>query len=178
VNNFQSGQSRVRRREVNVNLLLQDVAATFKEQAAAKSMLLKTNLPEKKLTVEGDAEKIGIAVSHLIKNAISFTDEGGAIEVATEELPGYVKISVIDSGVGIPRKDLTRVFERFFQVESHMTRRHGGMGLGLSVAKMMVEMHGGRIGVESVEGEGSNFTILFPTSHAQLSAAQRVFKGS
>jgi signal transduction histidine kinase len=78
--------------------------------------------------------------------------------------------------VGIPAKDLARVFDRFYQVESHLTRRHGGMGLGLSVAKVMIEMHGGRIWAESTEGVGSIFTFLLPvelkhnedeTEHAQ-----------
>jgi two-component system sensor histidine kinase VicK len=67
------------------------------------------------------------------------------------------------------------IFERFYQVESHLTRKHGGMGLGLSVAKMMVEMHGGRIWVESAEGKGSIFTILFPLDSSQAQAAEKVF---
>jgi signal transduction histidine kinase len=69
---------------------------------------------------------------------------------------------VEDDGVGIPAKELSHIFERFFQVESHLTRKHGGMGLGLSVAKVMVEMHGGRIWAESAEGAGSTFTFLLP----------------
>ena len=64
--------------------------------------------------------------------------------------------------MGIPAKDLAHVFERFYQVESHLTRKHGGMGLGLSVAKVMIEMHGGRIWAESTEGKGSTFTFLLP----------------
>ncbi len=77
-------------------------------------------------------------------------------------MPGYLKVSVIDDGIGIPAQDLGRVFERFYQVESHLTRRHGGMGLGLSVAKAMIELHNGQIWVESLEGKGSNFTFLLP----------------
>jgi two-component system sensor histidine kinase VicK len=85
-------------------------------------------------------------------------------------------VSVIDNGIGIPAKDLHRVFERFFQVQSHMTRRHGGMGLGLSVAKVMIEMHGGQIWVESLEGKGSNFSFLLPISTVQADAARKVFQ--
>jgi signal transduction histidine kinase len=73
----------------------------------------------------------------------------------------------MDDGVGIPAKDLPRVFERFFQVETHLTRRFGGMGLGLAVAKAMVELHGGRIWAESEEGKGSTFTFLLPTDRPQ-----------
>jgi signal transduction histidine kinase len=90
-------------------------------------------------------------------------------------VPGYVKVSVIDDGIGIPAKDLPRIFDRFFQVESHLTRRHGGMGLGLSVAKVMIELHGGRIWAESMEGKGSNFTFLLPFNPAQAEAGSKVF---
>ena len=93
---------------------------------------------------------------------LTFTNTGGQVLVTAESVPGHVKVSVIDNGVGIPASDLPRVFERFFQVESHLTRRHGGMGLGLAVAKAMIEMHSGRIWAESVEGKGSNFTFLLP----------------
>jgi signal transduction histidine kinase len=96
--------------------------------------------------------------------------------LVAEQIPGYVKVAVIDDGIGIPAKDLPHIFDRFYQVESHLTRRHGGMGLGLSVAKMMIEMHGGRIWVESAEGRGSMFTILLPLDSSQAQAAQRVFR--
>ena len=66
-----------------------------------------------------------------------------------------------------------KIFQRFYQVEAHLTRRHGGMGLGLSIARDMVEMHGGRIWVDSVEGKGSRFTFILPTNAAQAAAAQR-----
>jgi len=79
---------------------------------------------------------------------------------------------VIDDGIGIPMKDLPRVFERFFQVETHLTRRHNGMGLGLSVAKAMIEMHGGRIWAESVEGKGSNFSFLLPVQAVENETSQ------
>ncbi len=113
----------------------------------------------------------------LLKNnkEVAEIDKGGHVFVKAEAVPGYVKVSVVDDGLGIPAKDLPRVFERFFQVESHLTRRHGGMGLGLSVAKVMIEMHGGRIWVESVEGKGSNFTFLLPVDPMQASAADKVF---
>ena len=79
-----------------------------------------------------------------------------------EQHPDYFKVSVKDNGIGIPAKDLPFVFDRFYQVEDHLTRRHGGMGLGLSVAKVMVEMHGGRIWVDSEEGRGSIFSFILP----------------
>jgi two-component system sensor histidine kinase VicK len=156
--------------------LVQEVVASFQDFADRKHIALQTQLPKMALTIEGDAEKIGIALSNLVKNAITFTNEGGRVLIAAERIPGYLKVSVIDNGIGIPAKDLHRVFERFFQVQSHMTRRHGGMGLGLSVAKVMIEMHGGQIWVESVESKGSNFSFLLPISTVQADAARKVFQ--
>lgn len=127
-------------------------------------------------TIEGDEEKLGIAINNLLANAVSFTDSNGYVQVAAEQLPGYVQICVIDNGIGIPAKDLPKVFERFFQVQSHLTRRHGGMGLGLSVAKAMVEMHSGQIWAESEEGKGSKFYILLPTSSSQAGQVHNVFQ--
>jgi len=82
-----------------------------------------------------------------------------------------MNLSVSDTGIGIPTRDLPRIFERFFQVETHLTRRYGGMGLGLSVAKSMVELHKGRIWVESEEGKGSTFTFLLPIENSGNSDA-------
>jgi signal transduction histidine kinase len=174
--NFQSGTAVVRRRSVSVKRIIKDVIDLNREAAQEKKINIVPDLPKNDdLDLEGDAEKIGIAISHLVKNAITFTNSGGHIFINAEKVPGYIKISIIDNGIGIPAKDLPHVFERFFQVESHLTRKHGGMGLGLSVAKMMVEMHGGRIWAESVEGKGSQFIILLPLDSAQAEAAGKVF---
>ena len=130
------------------------------------------------MSVEGDDEKIVIALSNLVKNALTFCDDYGHVLVKAESLPGYVKVSVVDDGIGIPAKDLHRVFERFFQVESHMTRRHGGMGLGLAVAKVMVENHGGQIWAESTEGKGSTFSFLLPTGGNPAAANAKSLEAS
>ena len=145
------------------------------QEAVSKSITLHADAGHGDLLVEGDASKISIALSNVVKNALDFTNPGGHVFIVAEQIPGYVKVSVIDDGIGIPVKDLSHIFERFYQVESHLTRKHGGMGLGLSVAKVMTELHGGRIWAESVEGKGSNFTILLPVNPEQASAASRVF---
>jgi len=162
VDNYQKGASRLRQRKVSMARIVEDVVASFQEMANQKGVKIRMEVSKDDLFVDADGAKIAIALSNLVKNAITFTDQGGQVLIKAELTPGYVKVSVIDNGVGIPTSDLPRVFERFFQVESHLTRRHGGMGLGLSVAKVMIEMHGGRIWAESVEGKGSNFTFLLP----------------
>jgi signal transduction histidine kinase len=173
VDNYHSGMARLRQRKVSILRIIEDVTASFQELADQKGVRLRLDLGSQELLVDADGSKLAIALSNLVKNAITFTDTGGQVLIKTELSPGYVKVSVIDNGVGIPARDLPRVFERFFQVESHLTRRHGGMGLGLSVAKVMIEMHGGRIWVESVEGKGSNFTFLLPVdTQTEPQAAQ------
>ncbi len=163
VDNFQTGMASLRQRRVSIARMVEDVLSSFQGMASQKNIEMKAELPpDDLLRVEADSAKITIVLSNLVKNAIAFTNEGGHITVRAEKQPDYVKVIVQDDGVGIPAKDLPRIFERFYQVESHLTRKHGGMGLGLSVAKVMVEMHGGRIWAESVEGMGSTFIFLLP----------------
>jgi signal transduction histidine kinase len=165
INNNKKGLTKIKWQRVSINKLIGDVCQSFVSRAQEKNISLTHNVPERDLTARMDIEKIDIAISNLIENAITYSSQGGHVLVTAEELPGYVKISVIDDGIGIPAKDLNKVFEQFYQVQSHTTRCHGGMGLGLSVAKVMVEIHGGQIWVESVLGKGSNFSILLPTNY-------------
>jgi signal transduction histidine kinase len=99
------------------------------------------------------------------------------VRVKLEHIPGFVKIVIIDNGIGIPANEQAKIFQRFYQVEKHLTRRHGGMGLGLSIARDMVEMHGGKITVDSVEGKGSRFILLLPIKVSDAASAERVFMG-
>lgn len=161
VDNYESGLARVRKRRVAMSALLEGVIASFEEMASSKNVTLRFD-PAGEALVEVDENKLTIALNNLLRNAITFTDSGGEVRVGLQALPGCARISVQDTGIGIPAKDLQNVFERFYQIESHLTRRHGGMGLGLSVAKAMVEMHTGRIWVESAVGQGSTFFIEIP----------------
>ena len=172
----QSGMAKLRARSISIKNVVEEVKGSFMQEAVSKSITLHADAGHGDLLVEGDASKISIALSNVVKNALDFTNPGGHVFIVAEQIPGYVKVSVIDDGIGIPVKDLSHIFERFYQVESHLTRKHGGMGLGLSVAKVMTELHGGRIWAESVEGKGSNFTILLPVNPGQANAASRVFK--
>jgi signal transduction histidine kinase len=156
------GKARFHRSQVPVGQLVQEVCKSFVNAAHQKNITLTVEAPQNNLVVEADPEKIALALGNIIENALTFTDEFGHVWVRAERVSGHVRVSVIDNGIGIPSKDVHRVFDRFFQVESHATRHHGGMGLGLSVAKVMIEMHGGQIWAESVEGKGSNFSILLP----------------
>ena len=163
VDNYQSGGARIRQRKVSVARVIEDISSSFREMAIQKGISLKVEMDGgQDLLVDADGSKVAIVLSNLVKNAITFTNEGGHVIIRSEQQSEFVKVVVEDDGVGIPAKDLARVFDRFYQVESHLTRRHGGMGLGLSVAKVMIEMHGGRIWAESTEGIGSTFSFLLP----------------
>ncbi len=166
MDHYHAGHSRVHHQEVSIGQVVAEVVESFAGMAAERHISLQAPVASDELLVEADHTKLSIALSNLVKNALTFTNEGGHVAVQTEAIPGYVKVSVVDDGIGIPRKDLPHVFDRFFQVERHLTRRHNGMGLGLSVAKVMIEMHGGRIWAESVEGKGSTFLFLLPVQRA------------
>ncbi len=168
IDNAQRGMASLRANLTSIKSVIEEVVNTYHQEALSKQITMRSDTGKGELLVEGDVSKISIALNNVVKNALDFTNPGGHIFIVAEQIPGYVKVSVIDDGVGIPGKDLPHIFERFYQAESHLTRKHGGMGLGLSVAKVMTELHGGRIWAESVEGEGSNFTLLLPVTPNQV----------
>ena len=166
VDNYQTGGASLRSHKVSVARIIEDVSASFRDLMAQKGIAFKVEIERNQdLLVDADGSKIAIVLSNLVKNALTFTNNNGRITVYGGLESGFVKVAVEDNGVGIPVKELPYIFERFYQVESHLTRRHGGMGLGLSVAKGMIEMHGGRIWVESTEGVGSTFIFILPVEN-------------
>jgi signal transduction histidine kinase len=169
VDNFQSGAARIRNQSVSLSKIIDEVIVTFQDEANSKNIRLRAQGGTSPFNLDGDGVKLSIALSNLVKNALQFTEAGGHVTVDVQQDAGYYKVTVADDGIGIPTRDLPRVFERFFQVETHLTRRFGGMGLGLAVAKAMIELHGGRIWAESTEGEGSTFTILLPIEQTRPS---------
>ncbi|MGB9681772.1 MAG: sensor histidine kinase [bacterium] len=121
------------------------------------------------LHIEGDIPKLNIdvnymdqVISNLIDNAIKYTPSGGRIDVKVEDMGRFVKVSVSDTGIGIPREDLPRIFERFYRGDKSRNPSLGGVGLGLSIVKHIVEAHGGKVGVESELGKGSTFYFTLP----------------
>jgi len=121
------------------------------------------------LHIEGDIPKLNIdvnymdqVISNLIDNAIKYTPSGGKIDVKVEDIGRFVKVSVSDTGIGIPKEDLPRIFERFYRGDKSRNPSLGGVGLGLSIVKHIVEAHGGKVGVESELGKGSTFYFILP----------------
>ena len=175
VDSIQHGAARVRNQQVSLKKIVEDVIFTFQDEAASRNITLTSECGSSPFHLDADEVKLSIALSNLVKNAVQFTDSGGHVTVMLQEESGYFKVSVTDDGIGIPARDVPRVFERFFQVETHLTRRYGGMGLGLAVAKAMIELHGGRIWAESETGKGSSFIFLLPSEQAAQTPAVNPF---
>jgi two-component system, OmpR family, sensor histidine kinase SenX3 len=114
-------------------------------------------------TLDGDEHQLVSAVANLLENAVKYSESGSSVEVRTSASPGWVEVIVADHGVGIPAKDLERVFERFYRVDQARSRDTGGTGLGLSIVRHVTTNHGGEIVVESEEGIGSVFTLRLPS---------------
>jgi signal transduction histidine kinase len=134
--------------------------------AEAKGHVLSVRMPDRSLGVTVDQKRMVMALTNLLNNAIRFTPGGGRITLDYRLKSGAVWIVVEDTGIGIPPEQLDRVFEEFHQVEDHMTRQHGGMGLGLAIARELVEAHGGHIWAESEGADrGSRFIISLPVVH-------------
>lgn len=120
------------------------------------------------LRVEGDRRQLVSAVFNLLDNAVKYSPDGGEVVVRAAsgdpegDDPGAVHLSVTDTGIGIPRRDLDRIFERFYRVDRARSRRTGGTGLGLAIVRHVMSNHGGQVSVESTEGVGSVFTLTLP----------------
>jgi signal transduction histidine kinase len=130
-------------------------------------ILLRADVAPGDLTSTGDRARLVQVVQNLIRNAIRHTPEGGIVLVTARPDQDRIIVSVQDTGVGIPPQDLPRIFDRFYRGERSRNRSHGGAGLGLAIARRMIEQMGGTIGVESEVGEGSMFTITLPKKDAR-----------
>jgi two-component system sensor histidine kinase SenX3 len=114
------------------------------------------------LVVAGDRRQLVSAVYNLLDNAVKYSDPMAPIEVSLRKESGDAEITIRDHGIGIPTRDIERIFERFYRVDRARSRETGGTGLGLSIVRHVVAVHGGDVRVESHEGEGSTFTITLP----------------
>lgn len=159
---IESGASELELSRLDMGALVKTVCMDCEGLAAAKNQTITQAFPPTPVFAMADEGKVALALTNVLTNAIKFTPNNGHIHVALQSREHEVWISVADNGPGIPEKDLERIFDRFYQVEPHMTRKHGGMGLGLSIARGMVELHGGRMWAESQVGQGSRFTFVLP----------------
>ena len=128
-----------------------------------KNQILSIKLTEPVYPMIGDFEKMTLVVINLLDNAVKYTPAEKEIVLKASSNNEGVEISVTDSGLGIPEKEIPRIFERFYRVNRTHSRNLGGTGLGLSIVKHIVEAHGGTISVQSLPDQGSTFTVTIPS---------------
>jgi signal transduction histidine kinase len=163
---IQAQEIQLQRSIFSLKQLVQDVVKEFSELVNGKQQILTTKFTpvDDPLNIDADRQKVYLIFANLVSNAIKFTPKKGRLHISVELKGHKYWISVIDTGVGIPGDNYDRIFDQFYQVEPSLTRKYQGMGIGLSIAKGMVEVHQGRIWVESVVGKGSKFSFMLPTA--------------
>lgn len=152
------------REPVSVGLVMAEAADRVRAAAERRQIRIATAEPPEDCLVLGDRRQVVSAVHNLIDNAVKYSPDGSVVQVETGTEQGWVDIVVKDNGIGIPARDLSRIFERFYRVDQARSRSSGGTGLGLAIVRHVAGNHGGRVMVNSREGEGSVFTLRLPAA--------------
>jgi two-component system phosphate regulon sensor histidine kinase PhoR len=161
---MEAGKVELDLRPLAVADLIDSCVETARLKAAHKQLALIVDVAPALPAVRADSIRLREVLQNLLDNAVQYTPAGGRITVRAVKHNGEVSVSVADTGIGIPRLELDRIFERFYRVDAARSREAGGTGLGLSIARHLVEAHGGRISVDSEVGRGSTFTVVLPAA--------------
>jgi signal transduction histidine kinase len=159
-----AGEIKLNIQSENISRLIKDTLTGIQAKATARDLTLSADLPATLPMVNIDSYRIKQVLLNLLENAVAHTDKSGRITVTARQQEKMVHVSVADTGEGIPAEELPLIFERFYRVDRSRTRKTGGSGLGLTIAKRLVEAHGGTIKVESQPGQGSTFTFTIPVT--------------
>jgi len=146
---------------IRLDLLIQDIGNLFQILAEQKNIVLRID-PCQETVVMGDKMRLQQLFTNLIDNAVKFTPERGSIRIGVEKDRNFVKVKVVDTGMGIPKEEQKNIFKRFYRVDKSRSKETGGVGLGLSIAEWIAHVHHGRIEVESELNQGSTFTVYLP----------------
>ena len=168
---IEAGQLALSLDEYSMKDIVHSVVSATESLASAKQLPLKVAVAESMPIGRGDERRIAQVLLNLVGNAIKFTEEG-EVRVAAGMSDGMLQVAVTDTGPGIPQEEQARIFEEFHQVDSSNTKKKAGTGLGLAIAKRIVELHGGRISVQSELGRGSTFTVDLPVKVEQRTGAK------
>lgn len=160
---IESGKLELSLESISLPDVITETIHLMKENAARRNVVLKKHFDPGLAFIKADEQKLKQILFNLMSNAIKFSkEEGGTVTVSTRKKNDFAEISVADTGIGIRNEDMPRLFRKFEQMDSGITRKYEGTGLGLAITKQLVEMHGGRIYAESKFGEGSTFKFLLP----------------
>jgi PAS domain S-box-containing protein len=160
---IEAGKLALNRETLDLQSVVNDALSSFRPRFVSKSMAVSVHIPEP-VRVEGDRVRARQIMDNLLSNALKFTAAGGSVSVDVEFGGGFARVSVNDTGIGIPLADREAIFDKFHQLEPAMSGFREGTGLGLAITKRLVEAHGGRIWLESEPGRGSRFTFTLPLS--------------
>jgi len=159
-----AGQLRLHTAPLDLVPFLREIVEAYRPQAQEQRASLELETPPSLASIEADRDRLAQVMGNLLSNALRYAPEGGHITVRARSEGGEVIVSVADDGPGIPPQELPHLFERFWRGDRARRQATGGSGLGLTIARSLVEAHGGRIWAESVEGQGSTFAFALPVS--------------
>lgn len=147
-----------------VRYMVEEAVDRVRPSADARGIPISVDLPADELVLTCDPKQVTSALANLIDNAVKYSDEGQRVEITVAGAADRLVVDIRDHGIGIPTRDLERVFERFYRVDRARSRATGGTGLGLSIVRNVAQAHGGSVTVDSDEGEGSTFRLVLPLS--------------
>jgi len=158
ISRIETGELKMNFEYFNIFDILKNLIKDAKQRNTNKKIKIDLDLPDKKLFVYGDKSRLDQVISNLLSNSLRYTDEG-YIKVKANRRDDEIVFSIIDTGIGITQKAIKRIFERFYRTDKARDRQIGGTGLGLSIAKHIIEAHGSKVYVDTVEGKGSTFSF-------------------
>jgi PAS domain S-box-containing protein len=162
ISEIEAGSLRIHKDDVHLDVLLDEARVDFEPQAKEKQVALEFLMPPKLPVLQGDRDKLALAVHNLVGNAIKYTPAGGKVTVRPDVTRKHVNIEVADTGIGIKPDELEKVFERFYRAKDERVAKITGTGLGLTLAREVARLHGGDVTAESQVNQGSTFTLALP----------------
>jgi heavy metal sensor kinase len=160
----ETGQLVLQMTSLDIAPLVEDIAEQFEIPAEEQKLTIETSIERESCVIKADRTQIGRLVTNLISNAVKYTPAGGRVRVELKCMDEVVQLIVSDTGVGIAADHLPHIFDRFYRVRKMQTKSVQGLGLGLSFVAWIVQVHGGKIDVDSVEGKGTTFTVSLPVA--------------
>jgi signal transduction histidine kinase len=177
ISQLEVGAIRLKRGDVELSRLIREGVKELQGVADEKSIELRLRLPAKLPTLQGDKEKLAVALNNLLGNAIKYAPSGGTVTITCVQNETTAEIEIADTGVGIAPEDQDKIFDKFYRVQSEEVQAQRGTGLGLTTAREIARLHGGDITLRSELGKGSTFLLVLPlgrsTSEALPSRAER-----